>query len=168
MVFVPGECRNKQRAVSDAECSVKHSTQCEAQAETATILLADLAIIPLVLCTSVCVCEQILEALLFQSYEPNMQMVTVCSEMRSNMPTYRPQGHRALTQSQQEIHFATDTVCTIHTVNHVPIAPLARVLSGSTLKSGLRAPPLPHTRRAAPTAEHRCRRLALEEFERDE
>ena len=53
----------------------------------------------------------------------------------------------------------------IHTVNHVPIAPLARVLSGSTLKSGLRALPLPHTRRAAPTAEHRCRRLALEEFD---
>ena len=52
----------------------------------------------------------------------------------------------------------------IHTVNHVPIAPLARVLSGSTFKSGLRALPLPHTRRAPPRAQHRCRRLALEEM----
>ena len=56
----------------------------------------------------------------------------------------------------------------IHTVNHVPNAPLARVLSGSTFKSGLRAPPLPHTRRAAPRAAHRCRRLAHQEIGRSE
>ena len=56
----------------------------------------------------------------------------------------------------------------IHTVNHVPIAPLARVLGGSTLTSELRSPPLPHTRRAAARAEHRGRLLVLEELGRDE
>ena len=65
-------------------------------------------------------------------------------------------GHCALTHAIQHRHTGywhcqgpentTRQICTIHTVNHVPNAPLARVLSGSTLTSGLRARPLPHTR----------------------
>ena len=92
-------------------------------------------------------------------------------------PLERPEhvdGHCVLTNAIQHHHTGywhcqgpentTRQICTIHTVNHVPNAPLARVLTGSTFKSGLRAPPLPHTRRAAPRAEHRCRRLARQDL----
>ena len=94
-----------------------------------------------------------------------------CSTTRTRARRWSLRAHTCHSTSPYWLYWhcqgpenTTRQICTIHTVNHVPIAPLARVLSGSTFKSGLRALPLPHTRRAAPRAKHRCRRLALEEM----
>ena len=127
--------------------------------------LADLAINFLGPCALVCACVNSSQKRYCSTYtNPTCRWSLRAQKCNPTCPT--PATGPSSTHSEpgntsRQIH-------KIHTVKHVPIAPLARVLGGSTLKSGPRAPPLPHTRRAAPTPEHRGRQLVLEEPAREE